>query len=60
MTARLILAPLLLRLNYLYHHSMALCTYIYRPLTESVSVGMAKHVAAILEYNVWAFSMGHK
>ena len=32
--------------------------YNYRPLAVGMAVGVAKHVAAILEYNVWAFSMG--
>ena len=33
---------------------------LYRPLAVGVSMGGANHVAAILEYNAWAFSMGHK
>ena len=33
---------------------------VYRPLAVGVSVGVAKHVATILEYNAWVFSMGHK
>ena len=31
----------------------------YRPLAVGMTVGVAKSAAAILEYNVWAFSMGY-
>ena len=32
----------------------------YRPLAVGVSVGVVKLTAAMLEYNAWALSMGHK
>ena len=34
--------------------------YVYRPLAVGMTVGVTKRAAAILEYNAWAFSMGHK
>ena len=31
-----------------------------RPLAVGVTMGMVKPAAAMLEYNVWALSMGHR
>ena len=33
---------------------------VYRPFAVGVTMGEAKHAATILEYDAWAFSMGHK
>ena len=41
-------------------HKISLYTIPYRPLAVGVLVGMINHAAAILEYNVWVLSMGHK
>ena len=43
-----------------YNHGTNDLLTSYRPLAVGVAVGVVKPTATILEYNGWAFSVGHK
>ena len=42
------------------HDSFSSSGYNNRPLAVGMSVGVVNIAATILEYNAWAFPMGHK